>query len=79
MSHAQIHNHENLLGGTTSNKEVNMVRLKLFEEKKKNAEARQLILRLRKKLVYEKKYKSLKSDYAALKTQFETSETMRQD
>ena len=45
---------------------MNAMRLKLYEEKKKNAEARIEIAKLKKKAAYEKKYKGLKQDFAIL-------------
>ena len=59
--------------------DLNAMRLKLYEEKKKNAEARIEIAKLKKKAAYEKKYKSLKQDFGILASQFETSEMMRND
>ena len=40
--------------------------MKLYEEKKKYAEARIEISKLKKKATYEKKYKSLKGDFNQL-------------
>ena len=55
------------------------IKLSLYEEKKKNTEARIEISKLKKKATYEKKYKSLKHDFGVLAQQFQTSEAMRND
>lgn len=53
--------------------------MQLLAEKKKNYETRQELAQLKKRSKEDKKYRSLKSDFDHLLTQFKMSEQLRRE